>query len=375
MMKDYFVEKLGIETNTAPATLHQIPGTEKFKMLEYQAFYNGEEEDIALFYNSGAVGSAYPSGLQLHRKLFWNNIAYTHSLVHSGLPRNISHTMARLLFHNGIEIGGETPQLRAILDDNNFHKLSEEGAIIESWGGKFAFKISYDPDISEFPIIEVVSPLHFEVVKKRGRLVEIKFFEEIQHKGNDYKFFEIYGKGYIRYELYRLGSRGNYYGVDVKELYPDLENFEFAEPIILAGYKENMNGVSDYHGIISEIHALDEVLSGMVSDVKIGLAKTFIPESRIPENGRFDIYQNEYTTIKSNLVEGASNDIIFSQPDIRTQQYGAAADSIIRYILSNVGLNKTTLGFEVEVGQRLSAESRRMMEANSIRTRESKVEG
>lgn len=375
MMKDYFVEKLGIETNTAPATLHSVPNSQKFKLLEYKAFYNGEEEDIALFYNSGAVGSAYPSGLALNNKLFWNNIGYTHALVHSGLPRNISHTMARLLFHNGIVIEGETPQLREILDDNSFHKLLEEAATTESWGGEFALKISYDPEITQYPILELVSPLNFEPIKKRGRLVEIRFFEELDVRGNHYKFFEIYGKGYIKYELYRLGSKNKYFKVDVKEVFPDLEDFEFSEPIILAGYKQNLNGVSDYHGIISEIHALDEILSGMLSDVKVGLAKTFIPESRIVEGGRFNVYQNEYITIRSDLTEGANNNIVFDQPEIRTEQYNSAANNILNYILSNVGLNKTTLGFEVQIGQRLSAESRRLMEANSLRTRESKVEG
>ena len=111
------------------------------------------------------------------------NIRY----VHSGMPSLISYSKARLLMTGDFkykvvrketERKTETRLLDDICQDNKINDIIKKGIITESWGQRFAYKLSYDPEVSEYPIIEVYNPLEYKTVYKRNRLQKIIFINK-----------------------------------------------------------------------------------------------------------------------------------------------------------------------------------------------------
>lgn len=387
-LKNYAISKLGLTQQTKivekykPSVVANRPET----LLEYQAWYNAEEEGLSRFYRVANKGT---EAWIVRQSYFWANATKKiRRLTHSGLPKNISDTMAVLLFHNGIETlvngkeedeGNET--LNAILEENGMPELLNDGAKTESWGSKFAYKLSFDSDISDNTIIELAEPGTYDVVKVRNRTMEIRFNRIKEHMGQKYKIVEVYGFGYIKYEAYFIDKKENEIRVSLEQAGEQVEDFLFEEKIILAAEKTNKTGEgeSDYHGLISEFDSLDEAESGLGNDLRKGLARTYTPETRLKQSmsgvmGEADDFENEFTITQSDMREGMKNEITTSQSNIRTAQYKEAINLYIDNILSNVGLNRVTVGLDSTIGANASAEARLQLESTSLRTRQSKIE-
>ena len=69
--------------------------------------------------------------------------------------------------------------------------------------GDGAFKISFDIQLSQYPIVEFYPGDRIELVTERGRIKEIVFKTAYRHDRRDYVLYEHYGYGMITYELYR----------------------------------------------------------------------------------------------------------------------------------------------------------------------------
>ena len=371
-MIDYVKSRMGITENQEIPTQMGYPVQyNDIKLMEYKTWFESQEDEIEMFYKqvyqnqNSNIGTSY----------FWKMKDTTEPGIHSGLPRNIAKTMARIMLHNGYEIEEEDKVLDEILRDNEFNALLEEAMITESWGGRVAFKVSFDKSLTKFPIIEVVSPLGYDVISKRGRVQEIQFKSYEKVGRTQYKLVEYYGKGYIKYKLFRVKG-GKEEEVPLSALYPNLKDYYFNRDFILAEHKDNNNKSSDFHGLISEFHALDESMSGMITDIRMGAVKTYIPEKRILKGEtKLNPFRNNYIALDNDNSENGKNEITFQQPEIRVQQYKDSKQDITENILAAVGLNKASLGYESQrIGDRLGAEARRLMEGQTLRTREAKVE-
>lgn len=354
---------------------------DSYAVREHKVWFEASEKALILFYNEEAdVNDKF----EVKRNYFWSNMGgRKRHFTHSGLARNIAETMSRILFHNGIEIGAGEKQdeLEAILDENKIQHLLNDGAATESWGGRFAYKLSFDPDVSDNVIIDMVEPGAFDVVFKRSRVQELRFYKMFTTREKKMKLIERYGKGYIVYELYDISGREPV-RVPLSEAGLVLEDFFFDEKIILAGFKSNKTreGTSDYHGLISEFNSYDEALSGLGNDLRKGSSKSYIPESRLntnPVTGStigLNEFDTEYTVVKDDMAQDARNEITHSQPEIRTNQFTEAADRYEQVILSNVGLNRLTLGLSENIAADAALAVRRQLENATIRTREEKIE-
>lgn len=348
---------------------------------ENKVWFTASEKELIRFYSTVADIS---DKFNVKRNYFWANMSgRKRHFTHSGLARNISETMARVLFHNGIEIdaGEKQEELDSILKENEMKHLLNDGATMESWGGRFAYKLSYDKDASENVLIDVVEPGAFDVVFKRSRVAELRFYKHFSFGDKKLKLIEKYGKGYIVYELYDITGKDPI-RVQLSEAKLELEDFFFDEKIILAGFKTNKTreGVSDYHGLVSEFNSYDEALSGLGNDLRKGSSKSYIPEGRLSTNPVTGItiglneFDTEYVVVKDDLNQDAKNEITHQQPEIRSEQYTRAADRYEQIILSNVGLNKLTLGLTETIASDAAFETRRQLENATIRTREGKIE-
>ena len=68
--------------------------------------------------------------------------------------------------------------------------------------GDGVFKLSVDPDLSKYPIIEFYSGSDISYTYIRNRLQEVIFHAYYTHEKKTYRLDEVYGRGFIDYKLY-----------------------------------------------------------------------------------------------------------------------------------------------------------------------------
>lgn len=352
-----------------------------FCLQEKYLWYLGDEDLLADFYQSNTPKYSI---VDTRKSYYYANVDSKIRIIHSGMPELVSSAKAELLMSGGIEecvykgvdakgVGIEDEEaeelLESILYDNNFYGAILKSAITtESWAGRFAMRISFDSDVTKYPIIEKYNPFNYESTYKRGRLVEIIFKEPI---GN-YELHERYGKGYVNYELYRKTSQG-LTPVPLTELEEtsELEDVVLPDGMMLA--VEKVIDKSDYKGIIAEFDALDEAWSQLMDEIRSGRAETYVPD--LLASGKiFDDFRKKYVVTGMDQTEGAKNTITHNQPNIRTGEYVDAIIAIRDNILANVKLSPLTIGIDDNIGANASGDSLEKRETVSLRTRQGMME-
>lgn len=349
------------------------------KSYENDVWYQGDEDRLAEFYQNYTDSSIY---LNIRDNYFYANVPNKFRVVHSGLPSLISRTKARVLFNDDIEIvvnddaeNEETQRLMDILNDNKYVDMNKDGAITESYNSKFAWKISFDTDLTPYPIIEMSKT--FEEIKERGRLQGIDFMRWIEKDKNKYCLHEIYGKGFIDYRL--TNEKGQEVPLTTLEETSMLARIEFNAQIILASVKYNINKQSDYKGLYSEFDALDEVWSSYMDTVRKSKTRVYIPENllAVDSNGRF-IMPNEFETrvakLGTDMSESSQNKVITENTYIPSTNYVESVNALVSNIVANVGLSQITIGLEATSGANESAVARREKEKTTLRTRSEMIQ-
>lgn len=348
---------------------------EKYLLNEKYLWFLGCEDLLADFYQTRK--SDY-SVIDTRSEYYYSNVGSNIRVIHSGLPSLISYSKARLLMSGGLEYGvykgkdkedkKTTETLKLIYNDNKLDGIIKNSVVTESWGKQFAWKISFDKEISEYPIVELYKPQDYKCVYKKGRLQEIIFFNYYDKNGTDYRLEETYGKGYIKYELYQCNKDGNEVLIALTELEEtaELEDVEWNEKTMIAGAKEIVK--SDYDGIISEFDALDETWSQLMDEIRLARSEVYIPEMLLT-NRTFNKFRKNYAQLGNDERESGKNAIEHIQPNIRTDEYGKAIDKITSNCLVDVGLDPFTVGIDSGIGANASGENLTKREASSLRTR------
>lgn len=303
--------------------------------------------------------------------------------VHSGMPSLISYSKLRLLNSgkiiksvlrkNGNEDKTKTEILNEILIDNNANEIIKKSILTESWGGSFAWKIGCDKKITNYPILEMYNPMEYKTIHKRGRLQAIIFINKIPVDKEMYELDEIYGKGFIDYELYQIKGNGERKKIDLSYLEEtsELKRIELSnKDISLAGEKKNDK--SDYDGIISEFDALDETYSQLMDEIRLGRSEVYVPENLLT-NKTFDRFRKNFPVLAPDMKETGKNVIEHVQPDIRSTEYSSTINVLVNNILINVGLSPFTVGIDDGIGANSSGDSLTKREATSLRTRNEMV--
>ena len=152
----------------------------ELNVIKNQLWYRGDGSELHQFW--GGIDD------NIGNTNFWaarSTTGINFRKVHSGLPALIVDTMADIVVSDLIGVELEKPKNAetsveqerwdAIAEDNNFTKLLKQAVVNVLVDGDGAFKISYDKDISEYPLIEFFSGNKVEYTYKRGRLQEIIF--------------------------------------------------------------------------------------------------------------------------------------------------------------------------------------------------------
>lgn len=363
--------------------------------------------------------------------LFWKTAPDDYRKIHSGIPTLISSKKATILFGGGFDINVEVYQvdengnvtntinetasqqakeiILGFIEKIKYNSILQEAAITESWSGHVFFKYSFDTNLSDFPILEVVDLRNAEVIKDRGitKAIIFKNYYEVENddKGcKKYRLDEIYtttedGDACIIHRLYKLKSDS-----EIEQV--SLEKFPFTNELInnpniiidgldavfvfngikgiLASDKPNklpcydgtVYGRSDYDGSIPSFDALDETISEIFREVRDNKTQVFFPKTMTPidENGKAlkpNPYKRAYQRVgvtEGTSLEREEKPYAFELND-KTLSHIEKRNVILTTIINNAGLSPTALGIPGFESINASAESQVERNKATLETR------
>lgn len=327
------------------------------------------------------------------------------AFAYFGIIPMIVKAKINLVASNGFECKSDDEETDKILNEliGEAELLQKfcDGVYWESGIGDVAYRISYCPDVSDKPIIDIIEPQHLEVNYRRGK---IKSFvvKEVSREDPSYELREIHYKdeeGFVNIE-YRFAVDGEYVAANdeakIKECRgmfpPDVNTKSLRLPFkdFLIVFKKNDNanqlykgerGVPDIQGLASIEDALTESISDLIDAIRKGGVKEFVSDELIPqdENGndmRLNHFNKTIITTKSSSNPADSSALWnVVQGNINWEAYTRTIQNLMSVAINKAGLSPTTLGLTGFESINSSADSQDAREKPSMRTREIALNG
>ena len=299
---------------------------------------------------------------------------------HTGIPGIIVDTLAAIVVAdmNGVEVQGKYQSIwDDIAKDNQFENLIEDAVAETLVVGDGAFRISFDPELSQLPILEFVPGDQVDFVYSRNRLKEIIFRTEYVYNSQKYTLEETYGKKYIHSTLLQGGKEVPLnYIPDTANLKPTItwqDDFMMAVPFkVFKSSRYKNRGGSIFDKKTDSFDNLDECWSQWMDALRKARSKEYIPEGllpRNPNNGEVlkpNAFDNAYMQRDTNMSEGAAAKIDLVQPTIPTDSYLSTYTTALDLCLQGV-ISPSTLGIDVKKLD--NAEAQREKEKATLYTR------
>ena len=374
--------KTWLEIQEPSPRMYTIHGNTDYQTdcIVNRIWYRGDKNELSEIYKQ----------LQGQRETFWGAVPTAGMEIkksHTGLPKLIVKTLANIIIndYNGIELKNETysKYWEEVAKDNNFDKrlkdmVSETIAI-----GDGALKISFDPTITEYPILEWETGDKVDFIYKRDRLVEMCFKKYYNVDRKVFTLKEIYGYGYVDYKLYDDDKEVSLTSV------PELVNLKpikfdksvmWAVPLIIdKSTKYEGRGASKFDGKLDIFDSLDEIISQWLEAIRQGRARTYIPEDLIPRDPNTgalltpNSFDMQFIQTASDLSENGGNKVQVEQAEINSDRY---LQSYITYLdLALQGLiSPSTLGIDNKKVTDANAAYERQMEKTTLYTRQGIIE-
>lgn len=313
--------------------------------------------------------------------------------IHTGLPGIIVDMLATVTLADmeTIEItnGDQRAIWEKIDEENQFTKGLEEVVKSVLTIGDGAFKVTYDSNISDYPIPEFYPGDKIDIKTERKRLREIIFKTVYEHSDKKYILHEHYGIGYIKNHLYHNGKEVEMTSIpqtrELKDVffsgYKEDEDgnvitrgqYMLAMPIMF--YKSDRyegRGKSIYDKKIDAFDSHDEIWSQWMDALRAGRTKEYIPESLLPRNAETgkvmppNAFDHKYIKTENDMKEGSKNQIEVIQPDIPHESYLAAYVTSLDQCLQGI-ISPSTLGIDVKKLD--NADAQREKEKTTLYTR------
>lgn len=380
-IKDMLKQWLGIMPATNNSIVIQEPLSFEMNAIKNRIWYRGDPSELEQLFMQIANDPVTQARFWALRPSRSNNVRKLHSGLPSMIVNVLSNTVVGSLkeaeFGDLRAAGGRIRTWENIAKENKFNDFLTQAVQDCLIVGDGAFKISFDTDLSQYPIIEFYSGEKVEYKLNRGRVEEVIFLTSYDVDKRKYTLNETYGKGYVTYQL--MNESGDEVGLGTV---PELEklvpvrykgDFILAVPMkIDPSPKWDGRGQSIFDRKTDTFDALDETISVWQDAVRAGRVKRYIPESMIPHDpatGKampINLLDNQYTAIGSNMAEDAENRINTDQP--RIDYDGLLASYITNLDLCLQGIvSPSTLGIDTKKLD--NAEAQREKEKTTLYTR------
>lgn len=393
-----------------------IPPEQEFSLSvqENYVWFTGKPRLIRQFYRT------YGPICSQDLNFFWAKAPVDWRKVHSGIPKQLSRKMATILFGGGISTEieifkvDENGNITSELDKDAIAKVRENleiyiqecdfitklknGATTESWSGHVFYKFSFDLDLSEYAILEVVDLRNAEVVKERGITTSIIFKNYYTIKDKNYILKETYtteektGDAMIVTELFQITEAGekkvplNAFPefADIEEVFifnglKGMLAFEKPNKLPNNDFLESPYGASDYAGAHSSFDALDETLSEIYAELRNNKTIRYVPDMFLTIDGKensvalYDNFITNYVKVGSSLEETAKNEInITTIPDKQESLFSKWKIGVTT-VTNNGGISPLTLGVTGLESISSSDTSQRERNKATLETREDKL--
>lgn len=342
-------------------------------------WYRGNAYELNQFYRQ----------LPNYKQSFWGSVPTTGleiKKVHTGLPKIIVDTLTNIVISdfNGFDFGDDAEGEKLweqIADENNFLKLLKKALKETQYVGDGAWKISFDSDLSELPILEWFGGDEIEIVKERGRVKEIVFFIKYKKKSKTYTLEEHYGFGYIDYKLYNGENEVDLSTLEeTANLAPVVfdKSVMLAVPMLITESEEwDGRGQSIFDGKCDNFDSLDETYSQLIQAMRNARGNKYIPQSLIPrdpKNGmlmRPNAFDNQFIQIEDDNSENGKNEIKLEQPAFPSNDYLATYSTALDLCLQGL-ISPSTLGIDVKKLD--NAEAQREKEKATLYSRANIIE-
>lgn len=293
--------------------------------------------------------------------------------IHTGLPALIIDKLADIvvddmsdiMIYKGTDADGNplvdieaVERWEKIAIEHDFKESIVKEAVKQALVSDAVFKISYDPDVSSFPIIEVFKGRDVDFNYKRGRFIGAEFLSHKLINEKNYFLTETYERNGVKYALYDDNGKDVSVGIieDLYGLYPfhHSRDLSMAIPLIInESHRFKGRGKSILANKEGSFDSFDEVWSQWMDAIRAGRTTKYIPDELIPRNpltGELiqpNAYDNQFIGIGTDKSEGANNKITVESPDIRSEKYLSAYVTALDQCLQGI-ISPSTLGIDVK---------------------------
>lgn len=370
----------------------------KSNVEAYKIWYLGDSDELLNYYTNQELygNNDEPIYNRNKRNYFWGISSDEGAIkrVHSGVPNAIVTTLVNAI--GSPDISSSDTELKNainnIIKKNNFASILSQQqmplTMVEGWG---AYKINFDKNLIDVPIIQYYEAQDCEFVYKSGVLIGVIFKDYYKYKNKDYVMIETRriadNNSYIEYNLFRLNNNDDVSPVEFNEV-PELANFD-GKNLMIPNFNKvlavpckfffdplNKNyGRSIYAGKIDLFDDLDQVLSQASQTCKVSTPVEYYPVDLLERNGRNGqplmpkVYNRQFIK-KEGIPNGDGNmnngQIQTTQPNLFFDKYNLEAHELLNFILVGI-MSPATLG--IGVATKDNAKSQREKEKITLMTR------
>lgn len=388
-----------------------------FNTAKYRALLSNDPTVIKNFYRYEA-GQFLPDtfhAAELKRSFYYGDEFVENAEEFFGIIPMICESIAKLVCGSGYVLGeGVSEEIKArlkkITEDNDFDTETLKASIIETLGlGSPAWHVHFDPEVSDYPIIELLPPEKLAIRKRHNRIVEYTVKQQVCIKGEPlpYELHTIYTKnktkvttdsGAVRYkdngikQEHKVWNGSKYLDRDTSLKTKIFTEYGIEESVILpladfpvvylpntvnntqgANTQEGTRPYGIVFGLESVSSALDEILSNCVDTVRKAFPFLLINDQMIPSNLEGEKDKGTFSTRRHSFVlpknmTDPEKALQFIQAKLNTTEFNDSIKLQINIALNKVGINAATLGLQLS-GHIESEATQNAKERNSIRTR------
>jgi len=386
----------------------------KNRIHEYNIWYEGSGDELLNFYTyANTISYNFEPWYDRNKRNYFWAISTTEDDIkrtHSGQPRNIVDTLVNIIdmptivaAPMGSEKNTVNDKLRKIIKENKLRKLYKGRQLpltmIEGWG---AYKIDFDEDISDVPIIRYYTAENVNFVYKGNRLIGAMFANYYENEQKSYvlvetrRFVKKENGVYLAIENFLFEIVGN--GSDfisqvsfenIPELKDTQEYVEFGPNmkwlfVVPCIFFENTAPVGGYgrsifQGKLDLFDDLDQCLSQASNSVRKSTPIEYFNSEFMERDDNGTPIQPHAYDRKYSVYRGAQNAdgtqmgdaVQVTQPNIDFKQYSDHAIDIMLQIINGV-MSPATLG--IDIAKKDNAEAQREKQKVTIFTRNAIIE-